>query len=109
MSAGPDINGSDVAELETSLGHVFDDKSLLLAALTHPSLAGLKGGRGLGTYERLEFLGDRVLAAVGYVPEQNLIGRAEFLFFSTDHRAELWEVHRWADSIRFSRFFKSIQ
>jgi signal peptidase I len=51
----------------------------------------------------------RVLAAVGYVPEQNLIGRAEFLFFSTDHRAELWEVHRWADSIRFSRFFKSIQ
>ena len=64
MSGGPDINGSEVAELETSLGHVFDDKSLLLAALTHPSLAGLKGGRGLGTYERLEFLGDRVLGLI---------------------------------------------
>jgi signal peptidase I len=51
----------------------------------------------------------RVLAAVGYVPAQNLIGRAEFLFFSTDHRAELWEVHRWLDSIRFSRFFNKIQ
>ncbi|QEX16731.1 ribonuclease 3 [Hypericibacter terrae] len=64
MSGGPDISGSDVAELETSLGHVFDDKSLLLAALTHPSLAGLRGGRGLGTYERLEFLGDRVLGLI---------------------------------------------
>ena len=51
----------------------------------------------------------RVLAAVGYVPAQNLIGRAEFLFFSTDHRAELWEIHRWPESIRFSRFFKRIQ
>jgi len=51
----------------------------------------------------------RNLLAVGYVPVQNLVGRAEFLFFSTDHRAELWEVHRWVDSIRFGRFFKEIQ
>lgn len=51
----------------------------------------------------------RSLATVGYVPAENLIGRAEFLFFSTDHRAELWEVHRWFDSLRFERFFTRIQ
>ena len=51
----------------------------------------------------------RALGEVGYVPAENLIGRAEFLFFSTDHRAELWEVHRWFDSIRFDRFFTAIQ
>jgi len=51
----------------------------------------------------------RSLASVGYVPAENLIGRAEFLFFSTDHRAELWEVHRWFDSLRFGRFFTPIQ
>jgi signal peptidase I len=51
----------------------------------------------------------RNLVAVGYVPAQNLIGRAEFLFFSTNHQAELWEVHRWPDSIRLDRFFKEIQ
>lgn len=51
----------------------------------------------------------RVLSEVGYVPAENLIGRAEFLFFSTDHTAELWEVHRWFDSIRFGRFFAKIQ
>jgi signal peptidase I len=58
---------------------------------------------------RDDSIDSRVIAAVGYVPEQNLIGRAEFLFFSTDHRAELWQIHRWPASIRFSRFFKKIQ
>jgi signal peptidase I len=51
----------------------------------------------------------RTLAAVGYVPAQNLIGRAEFLFFSTNHKAELWEIHLWPESIRFERFLKKIQ
>jgi signal peptidase I len=51
----------------------------------------------------------RNLVAVGYVPAQNLIGRAEFLFFSTDHKAELWEIHRWPSSIRFGRILKKIQ
>jgi signal peptidase I len=51
----------------------------------------------------------RSISAVGFVPTANLIGRAEILFFSTDHRAELWQVHRWPASIRFSRFFKRIQ
>lgn len=39
-----------------ALGHDFARPALLAEALTHPSL----GGRG-ATYERLEFLGDRVL------------------------------------------------
>jgi len=51
----------------------------------------------------------RALGSVGYVPAENLIGRAEFLFFSTDHQAELWEIHRWPKSIRFDRFFTKIQ
>ncbi len=50
----------------------------------------------------------RNLIAVGYVPAQNLIGRAEFLFFSTNQSAELWQVYRWPASIRFERLFKSI-
>ncbi len=51
----------------------------------------------------------RNLVEVGYVPAQHLIGRAEFIVFSTDHRAELWEIHRWPDSLRFDRFLKTIQ
>ena len=45
----------------------------------------------------------RVLAAVGYIPLQNLVGRAEFLFFSHDGSAALWQVWRWPGAIRFSR------
>jgi ribonuclease-3 len=46
--------------LEARLGHVFADKSLLDRALTHITAARSGDGR-LGSYQRLEFLGDRVL------------------------------------------------
>jgi len=44
--------------VEAILDHVFKDKSLLALALTHPSLSGVEN------YQRLEFLGDRVLGLV---------------------------------------------
>jgi signal peptidase I len=46
--------------------------------------------------------------SVGYVPEENLVGRAEIIFFSSDGSAKLWEVWKWPSAIRFSRLFKSI-
>jgi len=45
-----------LAELETQLGYKFADQSLLQQALTHASFSG-----PMASYERLEFLGDRVL------------------------------------------------
>ncbi len=45
--------------LEQKLGHVFADRSLLQTALTHASVPG-----AAANYERLEFLGDRVLGLV---------------------------------------------
>jgi ribonuclease-3 len=47
-------------ELEARLGHHFADAALLQRALTHISAATGAEGR-LGSYQRLEFLGDRVL------------------------------------------------
>ncbi|MBM3485469.1 MAG: signal peptidase I [Alphaproteobacteria bacterium] len=54
-------------------------------------------------------LDSRVLNGVGFVPVENLVGRAEFLFFSTNGSASLWEVWKWPGAIRFSRFFQSLQ
>jgi len=51
----------------------------------------------------------RVLSKVGFVPVQNLVGRAEFLFFSTNGAAELWEVWNWPFAIRFGRFFRAVE
>ena len=45
-----------LAELETRLGYKFADQSLLQKSLTHGSFSG-----PTASYERLEFLGDRVL------------------------------------------------
>lgn len=49
-----------VAALVDRLGHVFREPALLERALTHSS-AEQKASRPQGDYERLEFLGDRVL------------------------------------------------
>jgi ribonuclease-3 len=53
----------DRAALESALGYRFRDPSRLEEALTHGS-ALRRGGRRGPTYERLEFLGDRVLGLV---------------------------------------------
>ncbi|MFZ5834502.1 MAG: signal peptidase I [Pseudomonadota bacterium] len=49
-----------------------------------------------------------VNGGVGYVPVENLVGRAEFLFFSTDGSAQWWEFWRWFQAARFERMFRSI-
>ena len=51
----------------------------------------------------------RVTYAVGFVPFRNLIGRAEFLFFSHDDSAGLLEVWKWPGAIRFSRIFDGVE
>jgi ribonuclease III len=48
----------EVQALEKRIGHAFADRTLIGAALTHVSAAA---GRKRETYQRLEFLGDRVL------------------------------------------------
>ena len=63
------------------------------------------------------FLGDnrdcskdsRYLSEVGYVHQDNLVGKAQFLFFSSDYRVgsilKFWD---WKNIVRFKRFFKKI-
>jgi signal peptidase I len=54
-------------------------------------------------------LDSRVMSGVGFVPLENLVGRAEILFFSTNGRASWWEFWRWPGAMRFHRFFQSIE
>lgn len=51
-------SGDPLARLEDALGHTFRDRSLLERAMMHASIH--EGGQG-ESYQRLEFLGDRVL------------------------------------------------
>ena len=63
------------------------------------------------------FLGDnrdcskdsRYLSSVGYVHEDNLVGKAQFIFFSSDYRiASFFSFWKWNKTIRINRFFKKI-
>jgi signal peptidase I len=45
---------------------------------------------------------------VGYVPAENLEGKALFRFFSVDGSARWWEVWKWPLAIRYSRLFTLI-
>jgi signal peptidase I len=50
----------------------------------------------------------RFANGVGYVPIENLVGRAEILFFSVDAEYPLWEVWEWPFEIRWNRLMRPI-
>ncbi|MEO3474127.1 signal peptidase I [Roseomonas sp. CAU 1739] len=54
-------------------------------------------------------LDSRAMNAVGFVPIENLVGRAEFIFFSVDGSASWWEVWAWPFAIRWSRIFSGVR
>jgi signal peptidase I len=45
---------------------------------------------------------------VGFVPLDNLIGRAEILFFSIGGDTRFWEVWKWPLNIRYERLLRPI-
>ncbi|WP_375670920.1 signal peptidase I [Bartonella sp. SD1336NMGDW] len=45
---------------------------------------------------------------VGYVPEENLIGRASVIFFSISNGSSAWQVWRWPFDVRWKRLFSFI-
>jgi len=47
----------------------------------------------------------RFLNHVGFIPAENLVGRADLIFFSVNDKARIWEVWKWPTAIRFSRIF----
>ncbi len=64
------------------------------------------------------FLGDnrdcskdsRFLSSVGYVHKDNLVGKAQFIFFSSDKSVgSIFYFWKWNESLRLERFFKKIK
>ncbi|KIL98729.1 Ribonuclease III [Paramagnetospirillum magnetotacticum MS-1] len=78
------------ADLPALLGHAFARPELLSQALTHPSTQQHRRSQGSDPYERLEFLGDRVLGLVV----------AEMLFLRFPDEAEGALARRHAALVR---------
>ncbi len=49
----------------------------------------------------------RYIDSVGFIPAENLVGRADLLLFS--YTGSLWKVWEWPDMFRNERFFKDIE
>ena len=97
--------------LEKKLKLKFSNPKIFIKSLTHKSFDSINNN------EKIEFLGDnrdcskdsRYLTSVGYVHEDNLVGKAQFIFFSSDFRiASIFYFWKWHKTIRFDRFFKRI-
>ncbi|HHY49357.1 MAG TPA: signal peptidase I [Alphaproteobacteria bacterium] len=50
----------------------------------------------------------RVLSAVGYVPFDAFIGKAEARFFSIRNNIPPWQVWEWPANVRWDRMFQSV-
>ena len=54
-------------------------------------------------------LDSRAMGVVGFVPLENLLGRAEIIFFSVDETAVWWQPWTWPFAIRWDRLLMGVR
>jgi signal peptidase I len=102
--------------------HIPRFKETLPNGVTYPVLDAVPNGFGDNTeiYKVPEghffMMGDnrdnstdsRFLSEVGFVPFENLVGKAQVIFFSMDENSRFFEVWAWPDSVRWSRLLQAV-
>lgn len=90
------MDAERLSALETRLGYVFQDKALLIRAISHRSAVP-----DLQSYERLEFLGDRVLGLV--------LAERLYLSYERANQGELTKrFHAQAQQSALARFARKL-
>ena len=86
-------NGKSYLIQERSDDDVLDNTNVFLVPEGHYFMMG----------DNRDNSRDSRTTSVGMVPAENLIGRAERLFYSHDNSAHLWEIWKWPFAIRYGR------
>lgn len=93
-------NGVSYITLDRMRDSVWDDTGLYVVPAGHYFMMG---------DNRDNSSDSRVPDVVGYVPFENLIGKAEITFFSADGSAAFWQFWKWPSSIRWDRIGKWVE
>jgi len=93
-------NGRSYRVLDRVINGHFDNTGVYVVPKGHYFMMG---------DNRDNSLDSRAPNGVGFVPVENLVGRAEVIFFSTNGDARFWEVWKWPQALRFGRFFTSLE
>ncbi len=97
-------NGVKHTTLDCRAGSDGDDTSVFEVPAGHYFMMG--DNRDNSTDSRFGAYGG--YGGVGFVPRENLIGRADIIFFSIGETASIFAPWRWPIEIRWPRFFNLI-
>ncbi len=90
-------NGVSYITLDMNKNSVWDNTGLYIVPQGHYFMMG---------DNRDNSSDSRVADSVGYVPFENLIGKAQIIFFSADGSSSFWQVWNWPSAIRWDRIAK---
>jgi signal peptidase I len=93
-------NGREHEIIEISDADRHDDTPVFVVPAAHYFMMG---------DNRDNSTDSRVLSQVGYVPLQNMVGKAQIIFFSIHEGERAWELWRWPWAVRWGRLFSLVR
>jgi signal peptidase I len=101
-------NGVSYVTLDSDPNGTYDNTEAFVVPPGHYFMMGDNRDNSMDSRAAPNYQYPR-MGGVGFVPFENLIGRAEFIFFSTDGSAQFWEIWKWPLAIRYGRLFQGIR
>jgi signal peptidase I len=101
-------NGVTYMTLDREQNGTYDNTDEYVVPPGHYFMMGDNRDNSLDSRAAPNYQFPRV-GGVGYVPFENLVGRAEFIFFSTDGSAKFWQFWLWPEATRYHRLFQGVR